>query len=123
MSDSSLFKELSLEGLDEEVFSSLGAMYDEEVVKEVQELLKHSTPFKMVAIVSSLWPLFFKNIFRFFLLCLCFALFVQMMIGSNTSLVAFCICAGCSSVIQQIADKVTSARAGEEVGESLSGMG
>ena len=74
MSDSSMFKELPLEGPDEEVFSSLGAVYGKEAMKGVQDLLKNSTPFKMVVIVSSLCFLFFTNIFGFFLLCLCFCI-------------------------------------------------
>ena len=63
MSDSSVFEELPLEGLDEEVFSSLGTMYDGEAVKGVHKVLKNSTPFKMVAIVS------FFILFLFYVLC------------------------------------------------------
>ena len=43
--DPSLFEELLLEGPDEEVISSLGAVYDGEAVKGVQKLLKDIIPF------------------------------------------------------------------------------
>ena len=52
MSDPSLFEELPLEGLNEEAISSFGAVYGEEALKGVQELLKDATPFKMSATVS-----------------------------------------------------------------------
>ena len=52
MSDLLLFEELPLEGPDEEVVSSLGAMCGVEATKEVQDLLKDATPFKMVASIS-----------------------------------------------------------------------
>ena len=74
MSDSSMFEGLPLEGPDEEVFSSLRAVYGKEAMKGVQDLHKNSTPFKMAVIVSSLCFLFFTNIFGFFLSCLCFCI-------------------------------------------------
>ena len=61
--DSSIFEELPLEVLIEEVFSLLGAVYGGEVVKGVHELLKDSTPFKMSTKVSYLWFMFFMSVF------------------------------------------------------------
>ena len=52
MSDLLLFEELPLEGLDEEVVSSLGVVYGVEAIKGVYDLLKDTTPFKMASFVS-----------------------------------------------------------------------
>ena len=51
MSDLSLFEELLLKGSDEEVLSSLGALYVREAIKRVHALLKDATPFKMATSV------------------------------------------------------------------------
>ena len=52
MSNSSLFEKPLLKDLDEEVISLLGAVYGEEVLKRVQELLNDVTPFQMTTLVS-----------------------------------------------------------------------
>ena len=52
LSNPSLFKELHLEGPNEEVFSLFGEVYGREAVKGVHELLKKAIPFKMAATVS-----------------------------------------------------------------------
>ena len=69
MSNPSLFKELHLEGPNEEVFSLFGEVYGREAVKGVQELLKNAIPFKMAATVSvsSLLFLHMYILFLFFL--------------------------------------------------------
>ena len=66
MFDLSLFEESLLKDPNEEVLSSLGAVYGEEVVKGVQELLKESTPFEMVASLSTFLFLCFLSIDVFF---------------------------------------------------------
>ena len=59
MSDLLLFKELPLEGPNEEVVSSLGVVYGAEAIKGVHDLLKDATPFKMASSISvSLIPYF-----------------------------------------------------------------
>ena len=57
MSDLSLFKELLLKDPDEVVISALRAIYEREAFEGVQELLKDSTPFEIVASVSVLFLL------------------------------------------------------------------
>ena len=52
MSDLLLFKESLFKDLDEEVISALEAVYGQEALKGVKELLKDATPFKMEASVS-----------------------------------------------------------------------
>ena len=54
ISDLSLFEEPLLKDLNEEVISSLGSVYGKEVTKKVEDLLRDSTPFQMVASVSIL---------------------------------------------------------------------
>ena len=62
MFDLSLFEDLPLERLDEEVVFSLDAMYGAQVIKGVHDLLKDASPFKMVAfVIVSLIP-YFPNI-------------------------------------------------------------
>ena len=54
MLDSLLFEELLLKNPNKEVIS-FGAMYEKEVTKRVQELLKDSSPFQMAASISILF--------------------------------------------------------------------
>ena len=58
MSDSSLLEEPLLKDLEKEVVSELGAVYGNEVLKGVQELLKDATPFKMATLTSIFFYLF-----------------------------------------------------------------
>ena len=62
LSNPSLFEELSFEGPDEKVLSSLGVMYGGEEVKGVQKLLKNATSFKMATTVN---PFYFIIIIFF----------------------------------------------------------
>ena len=58
MSNSLLLKESLLKDPNEEVIFALGAMYEKEASKGVQEFLKDATPFKMTTSVSIFFYLF-----------------------------------------------------------------
>ena len=75
MFDVFLFEEPLLKDPDEEVLSSLGAMFGREAIKGVQDLLKDATPFKMAASVNTFLILcllsIYVCIFYFLLVMLC----------------------------------------------------
>ena len=105
MSDLSLFEKLPLEVLNEGVFSSMGDLYGGKAVKEVWELMKDATLFKMAATVCACHFCFFFwfNVCNFCPMLtdlshfLCRWVFMALtwwstMIGGNTNLVASLLC-------------------------------